>query len=122
MTLPVLTYEDYVQLGGLLSEERFGSSLCAACASVREIIGFNEPEDETDTEAYKRAVVAAVEVDAAYGHSSGIGEGADSISIGSFSISSGSESGTDVSAYDADMRRVIRRELIGSTLLFQGLD
>lgn len=121
MTLPTLTYEDYLKLGGELSEEGFTSSLSAACAAVREVIGFNEPEDDADAEAYKRAVVAAVEVDAAYGHSSGIGESADSISIGSFSASSGRDSGAGISSYDADTRRVIRRELIGSTLLYQGV-
>ncbi len=117
---PELTYERYGNLGGAHDEEAFDASLRAAEATVREIIGFNEPETETQQEAYERAVVAAVDVDVAYGCSGGIGEGLANISVGSFSASF--EGGTGaVSAYQADMRRAIKRELAGSGLLYQGI-
>lgn len=116
--LPEVTYERYQELGGELGENAFKASLRAAMASVRQIIGFNVPND-TNLEAYERAVCAAVDVDAAYGASSGIGEGGDSVKVGSFSISGNSHAG--ISAYDADMRRAIRQELTGSGLLYQGI-
>lgn len=118
MTIPEVTYERYQELGGKLGEDAFEASLRAAMASVCYVIGFNTP-DETNLEAYERAVCAAVEVDHFYGASGGIGEGGDSIKIGSFSISGGNSNG--ISAYDADMRRAIRQELTGSGLLYQGI-
>lgn len=70
-------------------------------------------------DAYVRAVCAAVDVDAAYGCSGGIGEGLASVSIGSFSASLGA--GDAAGGYDTDMTRAIRRELSGSGLLYQGI-
>lgn len=119
MALPALTYERYTQLGGTLPEDGFKASLRAAQAAVREAVGFNEPEGPEQTEAYERAVAAAVDVDAYYGASGGVGEAAASMTLGKFSISGLSDGGT--SAYDLDMRRAIRRELSGSGLLFQGI-
>lgn len=119
MTLPEVTYSDYE---GALSEERFDLSLKAAKAYVRELIGFNEPANTDQITAYKAAVCAAVDVDAAYGASGGIGEGLASLSIGSVSFSSGSQSqGNATNAYKADIQSAIRRELVGSGLLYQGL-
>lgn len=115
MPLPKLTYERYVELGGRLEKGRFDASLRAAEASVRHVIGFNEPQD-WNMEACERAVCTAVEVDAYYGASGGVGEGTSSMSLGKFSVSMGEGSG-----YDADMRRAIRRELSGSGLLYQGV-
>ena len=43
------------------------------------------------------------------------------MTIGSFSISGGSNSDGSASAYQADMESAIHRELIGTRLLFQGL-
>lgn len=114
----VPTYAHYHDLGGTHDEASFNASLRAAEAAVRAIVGFNEPQNKMQQEAYIRAVCAAVEVDQAYGASGGIGEGLASISVGSFSASS---NGTVGNSYDADMRRAIRHELVGSCLLYQGI-
>ena len=119
MTVPTVTYDDYTRQGGTLGEDAFKASSRAAVAWVRDVIGFNVPQDAGDEEAYVRAVCAAVEVDAAYGCSGGIGEGLASVSIGSFSASLGA--GDAAGGYDADMTRAIRRELSGSGLLYQGI-
>lgn len=119
MPFPSVTYEHYAALGGILGEDAFAASLRAAVSVVRGMIGYNEPQDEYDEEAYTRAVYAAVDVDAAYGASGGIGEGVSSFTLGRFSASMGQQGAA--SAYDADMKRVVHRELIGSTLLYQGL-
>lgn len=118
MALPSVAYTDYESYGGGLPEEAFKASLRAARASVREVIGFNEPQDAAEEEAYRNAVCAAVDVDAKYGASGGIGERMANLSIGSFSVSS---SGEGVSAYDMDMRRCIAHELVGTSLLYQGI-
>lgn len=116
MDYPQLTYEKYGELGGEYGEEDFNASLRTAYAKVREVIGFNNPEDAP--EAYLRAVCAAVDVDIYYGSTGGIGEGASSISLSKFSVSNGSSS---TSTYSQDMRNAIRQELIGSGLLYQGI-
>ncbi len=117
MNYPQLTYEKYGELGGGNSEESFNASLRTAYAKVHEVIGFNDPENAP--EAYLRAVCAAVDVDVYYGSSGGIGEGLSSISVGSFSASMGTVDASSV--YDSDMRSTIRRELVGSGLLYQGI-
>lgn len=119
MPLPTVTYSSYTEQGGTLGEDAFKASLRAAAAAVREVIGFNRPQDEDDEEAYIRAVCAAVDVDSAYGASGGIGEGMASVTLGKFSASMAG--GGAASLYDADMRRAVRRELVGSSLLYQGL-
>lgn len=116
MPLPSVTYSTYSEHGGKLEEGAFEASLRAAVSAVRDIIGFNEPQDTGDEDAYIRAVCAAVDVDAAYGASGGIGEGLGSFTLGSFSASQG-----QTSSYDIDMTRAIRRELIGSGLLYAGV-
>lgn len=121
--LPEVAYERYQELGGKLGEDAFKASLRAAMASVRQIIGFNVPDD-ANMEAYERAVCAAVDVDAYYGASGGVGEHMVSASLGSFSASFGSNVQGSIEApspYDQDMRRVIRQELTGSGLLYQGI-
>ena len=118
MPLPTVTYSSYTEQGGTLEEDAFKASLRAAAAAVREVIGFNRPQDEDDEGAYIRAVCAAVDVDSAYGASGGIGEGMASVTLGKFSASMGS--GTK-SLYDVDMSRAIFRELSGSSLLYQGV-
>lgn len=117
MPLPQVAYSDYEQRGGALGEDAFTASLRAAVAAVREVVGFNEPQDADDEDACIRAVCAAVDVDQAYGGSGGIGEGLSSVTLGRFSATMAAGG----SAYDADMRRAIRRELIGSSMLYQGL-
>lgn len=119
MPLPSVTYELYTGQGGKLGKDAFEASLPAAVSAVRDVIGYNDPQDEEDEDAYTRAVCAAVEVDEAYGASGGIGEAVASVTLGKFSASIGGN-GT-ASLYDADMRRVIHRELVGSSLLYQGL-
>ncbi len=89
--------------------------LGAAVAAVREVIGFNVPEGEEQVEAYKAAVCAALDVDAAYGFSGGI-EASGSVRLGSLTIEQGQGGG-----YDAAMDRAVRRALSGSGLLYQGL-
>lgn len=119
MPLPSVTYELYKGQGGTLGEDAFATSLRAAVSAVRDVIGRNEPQDEEDEAAYIRAVCAAVEVDDAYGASGGIGETVASVTLGKFSASMAG--GGAASPYDADMRRAIRRELVGSSLLYAGV-
>lgn len=121
MKLPIVTYKDYQERGGTLSEESFETSLMHAQSWLRYVLGYNEPKTEEENEACIRATCAAIAVDAAYGASGGIGESASSMTIGSFSISGGSNSDGSASAYQADMESAIHRELIGTRLLFQGL-
>lgn len=120
MPLPSVTYSTYSEHGGKLEEGAFEASLRAAVSAVRDIIGYNEPQDDDDVVAYIRAVCAAVDVDAAYGASGGIGEGLGSFTLGSFSATMASAQGS-ASPYDTDMRRAIRRELVGSGLLYAGV-
>ena len=91
MPLPSVTYELYKGRGGTLGEDAFAASLRAAASAVRDVIGYNEPQDEEDEEAYIRAVCAAVEVDQAYGASGGIGEAVASVTLGKFSASIGGD-------------------------------
>ncbi len=121
MALPTVTYTDYKECGGCLSEEDFTLSLKAARAYVRYLIGFNEPEDEAQESDYIRAVCAACDVDAAYGHSSGIGEGLSSFSIGSVSFGANASSSDSANGYQDDMRRAVSLELSTSGLLYQGV-
>ena len=121
MSLPEVTYADYKSWGGKLGLDAFSASLKAAAARVRYVIGYNMPEGESDEAAYRNAVCAAVDVDAAYGASGGIGEGAQSLSVGSFSIGDGRRDGSGMSAYDQDVLRAIRAELMGTALLYQGV-
>lgn len=117
MALPSVTYEQYTEQGGTLPRDVFTASLGAAVRAVREVIGFNAPQDVEDIEAYERAVCAAVDVDNAYGASGGIGERVASVTLGKFSATSAANG---ESPYDADMTRAIMRELSGSSLLYQG--
>ena len=121
MELPSVTYDRYMELGGKVEESGFDASLGAAVSAVREVIGYNEPMDDEDVCAYERAVCAAIAVDYAYGASGGIGERIASVTLGRFSASTGAGSTFASSPYDEDMQRAIRRELIGSSLLYQGI-
>lgn len=116
--LPEVSYADYRSWGGRAGEESFSASLPHAAASVREVIGFNEPFGYEQERAYRAAVSAAVDVDIAHGQTGGTDGGA-SFSIGSFSM--GSAAGGGRSDYDRDMDRAVRRELVGTGLLFQGV-
>lgn len=120
MELPKLTYEEYKELGGEYEEEDFKLSLLNAEAFVRNLIGFNVPVNEIQTEAYKRAVAAAVDVDVVYGHSGGAGEGLGSVQIGSYSETTWKDtSSASTTAYDTDMERAVRYQLVRTGLLCQ---
>lgn len=93
--------------------------LPAAVAAVREVMGFNVPEGEEQVAAYKAAVCAALDVDAAYGFSGGVAEGLQSMTVGSLSVTLGLQDGQSV--YGQDVQRAIRRELSGTGLLCQRL-
>ena len=120
MALPEVTYADYQAWGGQREAGAFSASLAAAKAAVRRIIGFNVPEGTAQVAAYKNAVCAAVDVDAAYGATAGIGEASGGFTIGSFTYGGGAAS-EGLSAYDSDMERMIYNELTGSGLLYQGV-
>ena len=90
--------------------------LPAAVSAVREAIGFNVPEGEEQVAAYKAAVCAALDVDAAYGFSGGVCDSG-TVRLGSLTI----EQGQGGSAYEADVSKAVRRALSGSGLLYQGL-
>ena len=64
-----------------------------------------------------RAIMAACEVDAAYGCSGGIMEGG-GFTVGSFSWNPGTEG---ASTYRSDMEAAVRRELLGTPLLYAGI-
>lgn len=114
------TYEFYTNTyGGKHDEGTFNASLPKAVSKVNYTIWPNEVEDDT-LNAYQMAVCAAVDVDAVYGGSGGIGEELSSMSIGSFSASGGSSS-DGVSSYETDMRTVIEEHLVGTGLLYMGI-
>lgn len=117
MALPEVTSDDY---HGAHTWDKVSGHLPAAVAAVREVMGFNVPEGEEQEAAYRAAVCAALDVDAAYGFSGGVAEGGGSMRLGSFTIEAGG-SGAYGSAYERDMARAIRRALSGSGLLYQGL-
>ena len=99
------THEDYLAAGrGELSAEEFKAALPHATAAVRDLIFPNEPDG---SEEWARAVMAACEVDAAYG-----------CSVGSFSWNPGTEG---ASTYRSDMEAAVRRELLGTPLLYAGI-
>ena len=116
MAEPKVTYAFYAGRGGTLEEDGFEAALPRARAAVRRRIWPNDPSEAP--RAWRRAVCAAVDVDAAYG----LGGGAvslSSLSAGTVSMSfGGSGSG---SSYEADLARAIDAELVGSGLLHMGL-
>lgn len=120
MALPEVTYSDYQAWGGQLEEAAFTASLPAGRAAVRRIIGFNVPDGDAQEAAYRAAVCAAADVDAAYGATGGIGEASGGFSIGSFSMA-GASSADGAGGYDSDMERAIYGELSGTGLLYQGV-
>lgn len=115
--LPEVGSADY---RGAYTWDEVCAHLPAAVAAVREVMGFNVPEGEEQVAAYKAAVCAALDVDAAYGFSGGVAEGLQSMTLGSFSVALGQQQGGQ-SAYEQDMQRAIRRELSGTGLLCQRL-
>lgn len=111
--LPEVRSADYK---GAHTWDEVCAHLPAAVSAVREVIGFNVPEGEEQVAAYKAAVCAALDVDAAYGFSGGVGDSG-TVRLGSLTI----EQGQGGSAYEADVSKAVRRALSGSGLLYQGL-
>lgn len=104
-------YEWYSgEYGGSVPQEAFEASLQAACSLVDYLLGLNEPEGDDQERAYMRSCCAACEALATYGAGQTGG-----FTIGSFSVSGGSESGYDLARGSA------MRELALSGLLFAGV-
>lgn len=119
MALPEVTYAYYSgTYGGALDEDGFSAALPHALAAVRGRIWPNDPEERGAEEECRRAVCAAVDVDAAYGSTGGAGSLA-SVTTGTVSMSFGGSGGG--SSYDADMESAVDGELVGTGLLFMGV-
>lgn len=104
MERPSVTLEDYLDAHGEIGEGDFKAALPAALGVVADLVGLNDIAGEED--AWRRAVLAVVAVDAAYGFSHGVGEGLASVTLGKFSASLGA-AGT--SQWRADARAAARR-------------
>ena len=112
---PSVSYDEYTARGGKLAKEAFGASLASAVASVREVMGLNEPDGERQATAYVGAVCAAVDVDAAYGASGGIGENVASVAVGAFSATLAAGT-AGVSAYDLSLIHICAARAEGAVL------
>ncbi len=117
MERPTVTAEDYRDAYGEIGEDDFKAALPAALGVVADLVGLNDIAGEED--AWKRAVLAVVAVDAAYGFSHGVGEGMASVTLGKFSASLGAAGGA--SPWRADAAAAARRELAGTGLLYAGV-
>lgn len=120
MGRPEITVEDYEDAYGPVDEDAFGAALRCAEAEVASIVGYAPVDTPAREGAWRRAVMAAVSVDAAYGFSHGIGESAESVTLGKFSYSASSPA-PGSSPWRDEVRAAARRELVGSGLLYQGL-
>lgn len=121
---PEVTAADYREARGEIADADFGAALPFAVAAVDSLVGFNGVDGAAREAAWKRAVIAAVGIDAAYGFSHGVGENMVSMTVGAFTATFGSvsmQSASQPSPYERDMARAIRRELAGSGLLYQGI-
>lgn len=116
MAEPTVTYAFYAnQYGGSLDEGGFDAALPHAVAYVRHRIWPNRPARAI--RAWRMAVCAAVDVDAAYGATDGAGALA-SVTTGTVSMGFGGQGG---SSWEADMARAVDARLAGTGLLFMGL-
>lgn len=116
MAAPAITYAFYTnQYGGALDEEGFDASLPHALAYVGRRIWPNDPRRAV--RAWRMAVCAAVDVDAAYGATGGAGALA-SVTTGTVSMGFGGQGG---SSWEADMARAVDARLAGTGLLYMGL-
>ena len=118
MSHPNVTLEDYRGVYGEIAEGDFDAALLAAEGTVADLVGLNRVELPFEIAAWRRAVLAVVAVDAAYGFSHGVGEGMASVTLGKFSASLGA-AGT--SQWRADAVAAARRELAGTGLLYAGV-
>lgn len=105
--------EDYREAHGEIGEDDFK----AALGVVADLVGTNDIAGGED--AWRRAVMAVVAVDAAYGFSHGVGEGLASVTLGKFSASLGASDG--VSQWRTDAVAAARRELAWTGLLYTGV-
>ena len=116
MAKPV-AYEDMVKVfGEACSKAAYDRCLPFAEALVAGMCWPNEPVDDSEEEAYARAVMAAAIADASSGGGHGL-DAADSFTIGSFSMSGGS----GANGADASMRRAVALQLTGTGLLYAGM-
>lgn len=116
MAAPTVTYAFYTnQYGGTLDEGGFKAALPHALAYVRDRIWPNRPSRAV--RAWRMAVCAACDVDAAYGFSGGAGALA-SVTTGTVSMSFGGQGG---STWETDMARAVDGRLAGTGLLYMGL-
>ncbi|MEY8340141.1 hypothetical protein [Adlercreutzia muris] len=120
MSHPNVTLEDYRGVYGEIAEGDFDAALPAAEGTVADLVGLNRVELPFEIAAWKRAVLAVVAVDAAYGFSHGVGEGMASVTLGKFSASGGC-SAPGGSQWLSDARAAARRELAGTGLLYAGV-
>lgn len=109
--------EDYREAHGEIGEDDFKAALPAALGVVADLVGTNDIAGGED--AWRRAVMAVVAVDAAYGFSHGVGEGLASVTLGKFSASLGA-SGC-ASQWRTDAVAAARRELAWTGLLYTGV-
>ena len=59
MKLPIVTYKDYQERGGTLSEEAFETSLMHAQSWLRYVLGYNEPLQSMQPMAHRVALERA---------------------------------------------------------------
>lgn len=113
---PEVTYDFYHDSygGRALGMDDLEAALPHARAAVRSLVWPNDPSRDED--AYRRAVCAACEVDAAYGFTGGAGS-LSSVTAGTVSMAFGSGGGS----YDGDVARAVRGELAGTGLLYAGI-
>lgn len=113
MAAPQTSYADFEALyGQAVGAEAFAEALPHAEAVVRDLTWPNEPEGEAQEGAWRRAVCAALLADARGGGTHGVPVGG--FTIGKFSVSGGSGTGSDALA---GISGAARRELVGSGLL-----
>ncbi len=102
--------------GGALAAEAFAEALPAALRSVGALTGVREPDprwEESDADAWRRAVCAAADAFAEYGEGRVGG-----FSIGSFSVTNYRDEGTSGSEV---ARGAALAELAGTGLCFSGV-
>lgn len=110
-------YEDMVKVfGEACSKAAYERCLPFSEDFVAEMCWPNTPEDEDEEEAYARAVMAACIADARSGCGHGL-DGAESFTIGSFSMSGGAGGNSTLDA----MRRAAAMQLTGTGLLYAGM-
>lgn len=110
-------YGDMVEaFGEQVTQAAYDRCLPYAEALVAGMCWPNDPADEREEAAYARAVMAACVADATSGCGHGL-DGAESFTIGSFSMSGGS----GANGVEASMRRAAAMQLTGTGLLYAGM-